>query len=186
MTTFNRLVATLLWLVLLAACSYLAIFPLQAMHQLQELISSGITQVETWRAQDPTNFLIGQAALVVVLVAILGTLLWLEILEGQRRGVRIRTSEGGSAEVETQSIGRRLEWHLDQLAEIITVVPAVKPRGSSVDIMLEIEASPDVDIPLKTDEVVEVTRDVIEQDLGLKLGKLNVHISCAPFDPNWN
>lgn len=186
MTTFNRLVATVLWLVLLAACSYLAIFPLQALQQLLELINLSIAQVETWRALDPTNFLIAQAALVVVLVAILGTLLWLEILVSQRRGVRIRTAEGGSAEVETQSIGRRLEWHLDQLAEIVTVVPSVKPRGSSVDIKLEIEAAPDVDIPLKTDEVVEVTRDVIEHDLGLKLGKLDVHMRCAPFDPNWN
>lgn len=186
MTTFNRLVATVLWLVLLAASLYLAIFPLQALQQLQDLISGSVAQVETWRALDPTNFLIAQAALAVVLVAILGTLLWLEILAVQRRGVRIRTAEGGSAEVETNSIGRRLEWHLDQLAEIITVVPSVKPRGSSVDIKLEIEATPDVDIPLKTDEVVEVTRDIIEQDLGLKLGKLDVHMRCAPFDPNWN
>jgi hypothetical protein len=66
------------------------------------------------------------------------------------------------------------------------VVPSVKPRGVAVDIKLEIEAAPDVDIPMKTDEVVEVTRDVIEQDMGLKLGKLDVHMRCAPFDPDWN
>ena len=113
-------------------------------------------------------------------------LLWLEVLALRRRGVRVRTAEGGSVEVETNSIGRRLEWHLDQLAEIITVVPMVKSKGLSVDIKLEIEAAPDVDVPMKTNEVVEVTRDIIEQDLGLKLGKLDVHMRCAPFEPEWN
>lgn len=186
MTTFNRLVAIVVWLVLLATLSYLVIAPLQLLEQIETWASTTANLVQQWRTMDPTNFIIGQAAVVIVLIAIFGTLLWLEVVTGRRRGVRIRTSEGGLAEVETDSIGRRLEWHLDQLAEIITVVPSVKPRGSAVDIKLEIEAAPDVDIPMKTDEVVEVTRDVIEQDMGLKLGKLDVHMRCAPFDPEWN
>jgi hypothetical protein len=34
--------------------------------------------------------------------------------------------------------------------------------------------------------VVDVTRDIIEQELGLRLGKLDVQIRCAPFEPEWN
>jgi hypothetical protein len=41
-------------------------------------------------------------------------------------------------------------------------------------------------VPLKTDEVVDVTRTVVEQDMGLRLGKLDVHIRCAPFTPEWS
>ena len=83
-------------------------------------------------------------------------------------------------------MARRLQWHLDQVADVITVVPSVRSRGGSVDIRLEIETAPDIDIPMKTDEVVDVTRDIIEQDMGLRLGKLDVHMRCAPFEPEWN
>ena len=186
MTTFNRIVAIVLWLVLLSIVCLFAITPLAFLAQIQAGIASLVKSHESWRAQDAANFVIGQSAFVVAAVAIFGMLLWLEVLALRRRGVRVRTAEGGSVEVETNSIGRRLEWHLDQLAEIITVVPMVTSNGLSVDIKLEIEAAPDVDVPMKTNEVVEVTRDMIEQDLGLKLGKLDVHMRCAPFEPEWN
>jgi hypothetical protein len=42
---------------------------------------------------------------------------------------------------------------------------------------------PAVDIPKKTDEVVALARDVVEEDIGLTLGKLDVHMRCAPFEP---
>jgi hypothetical protein len=54
-----------------------------------------------------------------------------------------------------------------------------------VDVRLEIETAPDVDVPMKTDEVVEVARDIIEQDMGLRLGKLDVRIRHAPFEEEW-
>jgi hypothetical protein len=75
---------------------------------------------------------------------------------------------------------------LDQLADVITVVPVVRSRGGSVDVRLEIETAPDVDIALKTDEVVDATRTIIGQDLGLKLGRLDVRMRTAPFQPEWN
>jgi hypothetical protein len=65
------------------------------------------------------------------------------------------------------------------------VVPLVTSRGGSVDIKLEIETAPDIDVPMKTDEVVAATREIIEHDMGLKLGKLDVHMRYAPFDPEW-
>lgn len=185
MTTFNRLVAILLWLTLLALLSIFAVIPLVTLSRLQTLLATLVAQLRTWQDGDPTQFLIAQVAFGVVVLLVFGTLIWLEFWVWQRRGVRIRTVDGGSAELDTASVSRRLGWHLDQLAEVIKVVPLVKSRGGSVDIKLEIEAAPDVDIPMKTDEVVEVTRDIIEQDLGLKLGKLDVHMRCAPFEPDW-
>ena len=95
----------------------------------------------------------------------------------------IRTIDGGSAELDTSSISRRLEWHLEQVAEVSNVVPIVRARGGAVDIRLEVEVAPEVDIPMKTDEVVGLTRDIIEDDIGLRLGKLDVHLRCAPFEP---
>ena len=185
MAIFNRLVVILLWLTLLAILCLFAAVPLATLSQVQVWLTAAVGTLLQWQSANPTNFLIAQVALGVVAVLIFGSLFWMEIWTWQRRGVRIRTVDGGSAELDTASVSRRLGWHLDQLAEVIKAVPIVKSRGGSVDIKLEIEANPDVDIPMKTDEVVEVTRDIIEQDLGLKLGKLDVHMRCAPFEPDW-
>ncbi len=185
MNIFNRLVAMILWLLLLVGLGLLAVLPMQSVDQLNSWLDTGISTLRVLRANNPTNFLIGQAALGTAAVLIFGSLLWLEVYTLQRRGVRIHTAEGGSAEVDTASISRRLAWHLDQLAEVNTVVPTVRSRGRGVDIRLEIEAASDVDIPLKTNEVVDATRDIIENDMGLKLGKLDVHLRCAPFEADW-
>jgi hypothetical protein len=185
MNTFNRITAIVLWALLVAAVGVAAVAPIATVAFLQD----ALTQAEAWlRAQqevDASNFLIGQIAVGVIALIVFGVLIGLEIWSGQRRGVRIRTAQGGQAELDTSSISRRLSWQLDQLAEVISVVPIVKSKGGSVDIKLEIEAAPDIDVPMKTDEVVEVTRDLIEQDMGLKLGRLDVHMRYAPMDPEW-
>jgi hypothetical protein len=185
MALFNRVVAALLWLTLLGVLAVFTVLPETSLVWLQTGIAETLALLRRWQAADATNFLIAQAAFGIAVVLIFGTLFWLELWAGNRRGVRIRTVEGGSAEVDTVSVGRRLAWHLDQVAEVIRVMPTVRSRGGSVDVKLELEAAPDVDIPMKTEEVLEITRDIIEQDMGLKLGKLDVHVRCAPFEPDW-
>ncbi len=186
MTLFNRIVAALLWLLLLVVIFYVAVSPFQALTQGQSFLIEWQTRLSTWKSESSANFVVGQIAAVLAALVVFGSLFVAEIWTGRRRGVRVRTGEGSSVELDTDSIGRRLVWHLDQLAEVITVIPSVKSRGNSVDIKLEVETAPDVDVPMKTDEVVNVTRDIIEQDMGLKLSKLDVHMRYAPYDPEWN
>jgi hypothetical protein len=185
METFNRIVAIILWSLLLLTGLYLAVAPIHALQQGQALLGDLESVLVGWQADNSTNFILGQVAWGLGSILLFGTLLGAEILSGRRRGVRIRTPEGGLAEIETNSIGQRLEWHLDQLAEVVSVVPSVKSRGGSVDILLEVETAPDIDVPMKTDEVVNVTRDIVEQDMGLKIGKLDVRVRYAPYDPEW-
>lgn len=185
MSGFNRVVATLLWILLLVVVLALAISPIGTLAQAHLWLTQGIDALRAWRTSSTTNFFIAQIAVGVGTTILFAMLVWFEIATARRRGVRIYTAEGGSAELETNSIGRRLAWHLDQLAEVVTVVPAVRSRGSAVDIRLEIEAAPDVDIPLKTEEVVQVTREVIEQELGLRMGRLDVHMRTVPFAEDW-
>jgi uncharacterized alkaline shock family protein YloU len=186
MNGFNRVVVTVLWGVLLLALIVAATTPLATMDWLLAQLTAFDQWLMAWQAANPTYFIVGQAAVGISGLLLFGALIFAEIMSARRRGVRIRTTEGGSAEVDTASIGRRLQWHIDQMAEVINVMPSVKSRGGAVDIRLEIETAPDVDIPMKTDEVVEVTREVIEQYMGLRLGKLDVHVRCAPFESEWN
>lgn len=185
MNGFNRVMMTVLWLALLAVFGILAVIPLETIGWLQAQLGRAAELLLAQKAANPTNVLIGQIAVAVTSVLLFGFLIAMEVWTARRRGVRIRTAQGGSAELDPGSVSRRLSWRLDQLAEVLTVVPTVKAKGGSVDIKLEIETAPDVDVPMKTDEVVEVTRAVIEQDMGLKLGKLDVRMRYAPIDPDW-
>ncbi len=182
---FNRLVAVLLWLALLVLLIYTAVNPVTVVEQAMTWLQGFHDQLQTWQQANPTNFLIGQIAVGVVAVLVFGTLLWFELWPRRQRGVRLKTAEGGVVELDTESVARRLSWHLDQLADVIAVVPTVKARGGVVDVQLEIETAPDIDVPMKTEEVMEVTREILEQDMGLKLGKLDVRIRHAPFEEEW-
>ncbi len=186
MNTFNRIIMIVVLLLLIAAVAIAAVAPFTTISYLQDALIQTHGWVSAQQEANTSNFLIGQIAVGVIALIIFGVLIGLEIWSGQRRGVRIRTAQGGQAELDTSSISRRLSWQLDQLAEVISVVPIVKSKGGSVDIKLEIEAAPDIDVPMKTDEVVEVTRDLIEQDMGLKLGRLDVHMRYAPMEPEWS
>ena len=186
MNPFNRVVATTLWLLLLIGLIVASTAPLATTGWLSAQLAQLDQWLSGWQAANPTYFIVGQATVGISALLLFGALIFAEVMSARRRGVRIRTTEGGAAEVDTGSIGRRLQWHLDQMAEVINVMPLVKSRGGTVDIRLEIETAPDVDIPMKTDEVVDVTRAVIEQDMGLRLGKLDVLIRCAPFESEWN
>jgi len=183
MAMFNRIVAALLWLFLLVSISLLAVAPLQAIQQIQQGLSLVVAQLQYWQATNAANFIIAQATIGIAAVLLFGILIWLELWGMRTRGVRIRTADGGSAELDTASISRRLEWHLEQVADVNNVIPTVRAKGGAVDIRLEIEVTPEVDIPRKTDEVVALARDVVEEDIGLTLGKLDVHMRCAPFEP---
>ncbi len=182
MLILNRIVAAIVWLLLLLCITVVAVAPFWALRLLQEALVSNSSTLAQWQAANPTNFIIGQATIGIAAVLLFGLLFWLTAVWGYRRGVKIRTIDGGSAELDTDSISRRLEWHLEQVAEVSNVVPIVKARGGAVDIRLEVEVAPEVDIPMKTDEMLILTRDVIEDNIGLKLGKLDVHLRYAPIE----
>ena len=79
------------------------------------------------------------------------------------------------------SVARRLSWHIDQLADVISVSPQVIARGKRVDIVIDLETSPEIDVPMKTDEVIAVAREVIVHRMGMQLGKAEVHITHTPY-----
>jgi len=184
MILFSRIVAAVFWLLLLVIVTTAAAAPVWTVTWLQEWSASTLAQLQRWQAANPANFIIIQAAVGISAITAFGILFWWTAFGGQRRGVKIRTPDGGSAELDVDSIGQRLEWHLTRVAEVNNVVPLVKARGGAVDIRLEVEVLPNVDIPLKTDEVVVITRDVIEDTIGLTLGKLDVHLRYAPLEPS--
>ena len=81
----------------------------------------------------------------------------------------------------TESVEKRLAWHIDQLSDVISVTPVVSAAGRAVNVVVNLETRPEIDVPMKTDEVVGVVREVVTERMGLQLGKVQVDIKHAPY-----
>lgn len=123
-----------------------------------------------------------RAILIILATVVLLVLLWAELRRAETPAVRVRLTSGGEAVVTADSVARRLAWHLDQLADVISVKPTVQRRGNSVDVHLALETAPDIEVPMKTEEVMAVAREVLEERMGLQVRKLKVEIRHAPFE----
>ena len=107
MNGFNRVVAILLWVVLLVLCLIVAIAPLLTIAWLQAALSDAAAWLSRVQAENPTYFVVGQAALGIGAILILGALLFFEVSTVRRRGVRIRTGQRGAASaMASRPIGR--------------------------------------------------------------------------------
>ena len=51
------------------------------------------------------------------------------------------------------------------------------------ELELDLQTAPEVDVPMKTEEVVAVAREVIESQMGLQLSKIQVNIEHVPYRP---
>lgn len=137
--------------------------------------------------QHQLRFMVAGILLAVLTFVACGLLLWLELRRPQGKVVRIHKVSGEEAKMTTDSIARRLEYHIDQLAEVVSVKPKIMARGKGVRVRLLVETTPEVDVPAKTEEISKVAREVIEDRMGLKLaGKIEIHIKHAPYSKGWS
>lgn len=181
MNVFNRVVTALLLLALLAVAMLLAVVPVQAIQTVQR----GLTNFSSFLtyAQETYYwpFIAGRILLAILAVVLFGWLLWREFRRRKPKAVRLLTESGSKATVTTESVEKRLAWHIDQLADVISVTPVVSAAGKGVNVVISLETRPEIDVPMKTDEVVSVVREVITERMGLQLGKVQVHIKHAPY-----
>lgn len=113
---------------------------------------------------------------VVGLIAVLFLLLELQRPPIQR--LKIQQVMGGEAEITADAIVHRLEQAILQIPDVLRVRPriAAAKKGNIVDLFLEVETNPDVNVPQKTQEVLGVARSVTEEKMGLKVGKIQVRL----------
>ncbi len=183
MNAFNRLITFLIILGLFVLVVAVALSPVNALNWLQDQIASLAAAIARYQALEPTNLAIARAAAVIAALVIFVPLLLAEL--PRRKGptlVRMHTATG-EAQVTAESIGKRLAWHIDQLADVVSVQPIVRPRGDTVDVTLNVETRPEIEVPMKTEEVMLVTREVVEERMGLKLGRLDVRIHHSDYPP---
>ena len=181
MNGLNRLIVFLFFVVLFLCLVSVAVFPFGALSLAQQLISN-LNEALTQAFYDfGARFRLAQVVVVVAAALLFIPLIWLQVRRTRPVTLRIQTAGAGAATLTADSVSRRLTWHIDQLSDVVSVTPEVKAHGNSVDIKLNVRTTPDIEVPMKTEEILAVTREVIEQRMGLRLGKVEVQIDHAPY-----
>lgn len=170
MNIFNRVVVILMLIALILISAAVIVLPRQALVVASEFVAALNAYVSTFQGW------VFMTIALLALIALAIVLLWLELRRPVSRTVRVEKISGGEARVAVESVAQRLQYNLDQLPQVLSVRPRVSARGKRVDVTLEIETTQDVNIPAKTEEMSQITRSVIEEQMGLKLGKMIVSV----------
>jgi uncharacterized alkaline shock family protein YloU len=129
----------------------------------------------------PLILLVMGVALALLVDVVCAVLIWLEFRRRRPRAIRVQNVSGGQAELAVDSLARRLERSISRLEGVTSVKSNVWGRRGGVEVELGLETSPEVDVPTKTEEVCQVTRETVEDKMGLKLRKVRVNIKYAPY-----
>ncbi len=119
------------------------------------------------------------AALIIFVPSVI--LLLLELRRQSRDDIRISKVSGSEAHLSTQAVAQSLMYYVDALEGVVRVKPRLQAMNKVVNVRLDVETTPDVDVRAKTEQITQTTRNVVEEKLGLKLNRLNIHIHHTPF-----
>ena len=179
MSKFNRVVVVLLLLATILVATIVLVVPRPVIEVLQEWLWNLDMNLAL---ADPLVLLVAGVALALLVDVVCVVLIWLEFRRGrQSRAIRVQSISGGEAELAVDSIARWLERSISRLDDVVLVQPNVWGRRGGVEVEFDLETSPEVDVPAKTEEVCQVTREAIEDKMGLKLRKVRVNIKYSPY-----
>jgi len=178
---FNRVVVILLLLFTMVVSAIFFVVPghllrtvIPFLQQLEANLAA-MTGVRAW-----LRLAVGLVFAFLVW-AFCAAILWLEVRRPRAKTIKVQKVSGGEAELVTDSIASRLEYHIDQLADVIKVKPIISPGRKGVKVELQLETTPEIEVPMKTEEVQQLTKDIIENRMGLKLDSVRVIIRHAPY-----
>ena len=123
-------------------------------------------------------FLAATGALEFVLLV----LFWLELRRPRRKTVRVKTKGGGTAQLGVQSVAQSLEYRIDELAGVRKVRPSITSRGRDIRVAIDLDTSPSVNIPVLTDQIMDLCHDIVERQLGVRIhGKVQINVRHEPY-----
>jgi hypothetical protein len=181
MNILNKIVVCLLLLAAMILIPLLLVFPDQAEISLRyaaDVVRANLDWLEIQSAgvQIGIRLLLALGGLLAFLVGLI--LLVLEIFPLRRKTVSLQDNSG---ELMVDSINSHLTYHLDLLPDVLRVRPRISSRGKTVRAAIYIETPPDVNVPQKSAEVQETTRQVLEEQLGLRTKEIKVIVRPVDY-----
>jgi uncharacterized alkaline shock family protein YloU len=175
---FNRIVVILALLGIMVVSAIFFIVPLPMLGTINPFLQGLETRLEAMVA--PLRVL-GGIVFTFLVWFFCAALLWLEVRRPRMKTIRVQKVSGGEAVLTADSIASRLEYNIDQLADVVRVKPVINTGRRGVRVDLELETSPEIDVPMKTEEVQQLTKDIVENRMGLKLDSVRVIMRHAPY-----
>lgn len=182
MNAFNRLIVVLLILAILLTVALIVIVPQRAFDFSSAFFAWLSANVQAFDRQNWAVFATARV-LIGLVIGLAGLiLLWLEFRRPRKKIIRAQKLEGGESFIAVEAITQRLAYNIDQLPDVVKVTPQVLRYGrGGLDLELVLETAPEIDVPMKTEEVLQRTREVVTERMGLTLGKVRVKIKHAPY-----
>lgn len=178
MNAFNRLVTILLILAVMISLTVFLIVPKPIMIALKNGADNLYQRLDLYN----DLILLGAGVVLTVIIDVIGAfVLFLEIRRPRVKAIKVQKVSGGEAVVAVESIAKRLSYHIDQLEDVISARPNISARGGSIEVDLEVEISPEIDIPMKDEEIRQVATHVVEEQMGLKLRKIRPSFKDGPY-----
>ena len=179
MNALNRILVVIVFALLFISVVVAAIFPFGTLALVGGVLASINATLTKLTAESPMKFLLGQIFMTVGAALVFLPIIWLELTRRGPATVYVRTNSG-NAVLTTNAVERRIAFHLDQLSDIVDVRPEVVAHGKKVDVFLRVRTTPDIEVPMKTEEIIAVTREIVEERMGMRLKKINVQIDHSP------
>ncbi|HZQ09600.1 MAG TPA: hypothetical protein VFD70_23690 [Anaerolineae bacterium] len=174
MNFINRLIVVLLLAVLLVfSCIsiFLVLFARGAISTALQPTLSAISAPDIGATQ---LLCLGVAILAFVFTVLL---LYLELMPSGKMRMHLKSIQGAEVLMSADAITTQLQYALDPLPGVIRATPRVaRGKGDAVDVFVDMLTTADIDIKQKTDEVMDMTRSVLEGGLGLRVGKVQIKI----------
>lgn len=119
-------------------------------------------------------FCIGVAILVFAFSLLL---LYLELMPGGKTRMRLKSIQGADVMMSSDAITTQLQYALEPLPGVIRAHPKVtQGKDDAVDVTVDLMTTADINVKQKTDEVMDMTRAVLEGGLGLRVGKVQIKL----------
>jgi uncharacterized alkaline shock family protein YloU len=119
---------------------------------------------------------------VMTLIFLLLVLLWLELRPKSKRTITVRGRDGTEAEVSTSSVAQSLQRRISEVPDVSRVRATVRGVRTGVDVVLDLETTPEIDIPSKMDQVSQAARDLIEAKMGLHVARIRVNVKQVRYE----
>lgn len=118
--------------------------------------------------------------LAILFVAVMLALVWMEIRGPASRTVEVTRATGGRIRLTTRDIEEQIRQRVDAISGVLQVKVRVTERDNAVVASLDVEAASDTDLVGKGEEVAAITRNVIQDQYGVKLfNKPQVTVKAA-------
>jgi len=178
MNLFNRIIVVTLLILLLAATLLSLFVPRTVLDILRRFMDQIEAAIPFYNIFSGIYWAYLGGGLSVILLCSL--LLWLELRRPPRGTVQMAHAEGRGMEVSVKTIAQRLQSELSRLADVSHVKVRVISRGRKVDVHLDVQVHPAVELQLKSEEITQLTRQVIEEQIGVKAGRVRVNMKYGP------